>query len=99
MDKKRFEELAKKNQEVEALNAKRVQELERISGLTSVQAKEYLLKTVEEEVKHETAVMVKEMESQAREEADKALAALEAVDEKPVRLGEIVAGDEGVILW
>ena len=65
------EELAKKNQEVEALNAKRVQELERISGLTSVQAKEYLLKTVEEEVKHETAVMVKEMESQAKEEADK----------------------------
>ena len=35
----------------------------------------------------------------AREEADKALAALEAVGEKPVRLGEIVAGDEGVILW
>ena len=34
-----------------------------------------------------------------REEADKAMAALEAVGEKPVRLGEIVAGDEGVILW
>ena len=35
----------------------------------------------------------------AKEEADKAMAALEAVGEKPVRLGEIVAGDEGVILW
>ena len=35
----------------------------------------------------------------AREEADKAMAALEAVGEKPVRLGEIVAGDEGVLLW
>ena len=48
-----------------------MQELERISGLTSIQAKEYLLKTVEEEVKHETAVMVKEMEIKAKEEADK----------------------------
>ena len=65
------EELNRKRQEVEALNEKRVQELERISGLTSVQAKEYLLKTVEEEVKHETAVMVKEMEIRAKEEADK----------------------------
>ena len=65
------EELNHKRQEVEALSAKRVQELERISGLTSIQAKEYLLKTVEEEVKHETAMMVKEMENRAKEEADK----------------------------
>lgn len=65
------EDLNRKRQEVEALSAKRVQELERISGLTSVQAKEYLLKTVEEEVKHETAVMIKEMEVKAKEEADK----------------------------
>lgn len=65
------EELNRKKQEVEALNAKRVQELERISGLTSVQAKEYLLKTVEDEVKHETAVLIKEMEVKAKEEADK----------------------------
>ncbi len=65
------EELNRRKQEVEALSAKRVQELERISGLTSIQAKEYLLKTVEEEVKHETAIMVKEMEAKAKEEADK----------------------------
>lgn len=65
------DELNRKKQEVEALSAKRLQELERISGLTSVQAKEYLLKTVEEEVKHETAVMVKKMEVKAKEEADK----------------------------
>ena len=65
------EDLNRKRQEVEALGAKRLQELERISGLTSVQAKEYLLKTVEDEVKHETAVMVKEMEVKAKEEADK----------------------------
>ena len=50
---------------------KRVQELERISGLTSEQAKEYLLKTVEEDVKHDTAKMIKELETQAKEEADK----------------------------
>lgn len=65
------DDLNRKRQEVDALSAKRVQELERISGLTSIQAKEYLLKTVEEEVKHETAVMVKEMEIKAKEEADK----------------------------
>ena len=56
---------------VAELEAKRLQELERISGLTSEQAKEYLLKTVEDEVKHETAVMVKEMETRAKEEANK----------------------------
>ena len=65
------DDLNRKRQEVDALSAKRVQELERISGLASIQAKEYLLKTVEEEVKHETAVMVKEMEIKAKEEADK----------------------------
>ena len=48
-----------------------MQELERISGLTSEQAKEYLLKTVEDDVKHDTAKMVRELETQAKEEADK----------------------------
>ncbi len=65
------EKLAKKRAEVEQLSAKRLQELERISGLTSEQAKEYLLKTVEDDVKHETAKLVKEMEARAKEEADK----------------------------
>ena len=37
----------------------------------SEQAKEYLLKTVEDEVKHDTAVMIKTLESRAKEEADK----------------------------
>ena len=63
--------MSKKQAEIEELSAKRQQELERISGLTSEQAKEYLLRTVEDEVKHETAVMIKEMESRAKEEADK----------------------------
>ena len=65
------EELAKTRQKVEELEQKRQQELEKISGLTSEQAKEYLLKTVEEEVKHDTAVIIKSMETKAKEEADK----------------------------
>ena len=64
-------ELNKLKVEVSKLNEQRLQELERISGLTSEQAKEYLLKIVEDEVKHETAVMIKDMESRAKEEADK----------------------------
>jgi len=65
------ESLNRMKDEVSKLNEQRVQELERISGLTSEQAKDYLLKIVEDEVKHETAVMIKELESRAKEEADK----------------------------
>ena len=65
------EELRQREVKVEELSQQRVQELERISGLTSEQAKEYLLKTVEEDVKHDTAKMIKELEAQAKEEADK----------------------------
>ncbi|MCI9276567.1 MAG: ribonuclease Y [Lachnospiraceae bacterium] len=65
------ESLNKIKVEVSKLNEQRVQELERISGLTSEQAKDYLLKIVEDEVKHETAMIIKEMESRAKEEADK----------------------------
>ena len=64
-------ELDKIKAEAEELHARQLQELEKISGLTSEQAKEYLLKTVEDEVKHETAMLVKELESKAKEEADK----------------------------
>ena len=65
------EYLKQKEVKVEELNKQRVQELERISGLTSEQAKEYLLKTVEDDVKHDTAKMIKELENQAKEEAAK----------------------------
>ncbi len=63
--------LNKRSQEVDELLEKQEQELERISGLTSEQAKEYLLKTVEEDVKHDTAKMIKELECRAKEEAEK----------------------------
>ncbi len=62
----REESLTKKLTEADELREKRQQELERISGLTSEQAKEYLLKSVEDDVKHDTAKMVKELESQSQ---------------------------------
>ena len=67
----REESLRKQKEEVTQLQEKRIQELERISGLTSEQAKEHLLKIVEEDVKHDSAIMIKEVEAEAREEADK----------------------------
>ena len=67
----REESLRRQKEEVDKLNEQRVQELERISGLTSEQAKEYLLKIVEEDVRHVSAVMIKEIEAEAKEEADK----------------------------
>ena len=65
------ETLNKQKAEIAKLNEQRIQELERISGLTSEQAKEILLKTIEEDVKLDTAKMIKEMESRAKEEAGK----------------------------
>ncbi|MCI9360462.1 MAG: ribonuclease Y [Hungatella sp.] len=67
----REDNLNRKLAEAEELRGKRQQELERISGLTSEQAKEYLLKSVEDDVKHDTARMIKEMETRAKEEAEK----------------------------
>ena len=67
----REESLRKRQEEVAKLGEQRTQELERISGLTSEQAKEYLLKTVEDDVRHDSAVMIKEIEAEAKEEADK----------------------------
>ena len=64
-------ELDKQKKELADIKNSHLQELEKISGLTTEQAKEYLIKTVEDEVKHETAVLVKELERKAKEEADK----------------------------
>ena len=65
------EAMRQREAKVEELSKQRVQELERISGLTSEQAKDYLLKTVEQDVKHDTAKMIKELENQAKEDAEK----------------------------
>ena len=68
---RREEELAKQSAIVARLNEERIQELERISGLTSEQAKDYLLKMIEDDVKLDTAKLIKEMEIKAKEEAGK----------------------------
>ena len=61
----------KKEKEVDGLHEKGVQELERISGLTSDQAKDELLRSVEDDVKVDVARMYKELENRAKEEAGK----------------------------
>ena len=68
---KKMEELEKQKEEVKELQQKELQELERISGLTSEDAKHYILATVENEVKHEATIMIKEMENKAKLEADR----------------------------
>jgi ribonuclease Y len=65
------QELEVQREQIAKLNEERVQELERISGLTSEQAKDYLLKTVEEDVRIDTAKLVKDLTNQAKEEASK----------------------------
>ena len=74
---KKEEELAKKlaavaqtQEEANRLKEAQMQTLEKISGLTQEQAKNHLLKSVEEEVRHETAMKIKEIEQQLKDDAD-----------------------------
>lgn len=67
----RAAEVQKKEKRVEELELKGVQELERVSGLTSEQAKEELLRTVEDDVKVDVARLYRELESRAKEDAAK----------------------------
>ncbi|MDO5361064.1 MAG: ribonuclease Y [Eubacteriales bacterium] len=67
----RAAEVQKKEKRVEELEQKGVQELERVSGLTSEQAKEELLKSVEDDVKVDVARLYRELENRAKEEAGK----------------------------
>ena len=64
-------ELNKRDEEVKILHAKKVEELERISGLTAEQAKEELLSSVREDIKHETAKIIREYDNIAKEESEK----------------------------
>ncbi len=63
------EQVEATKRETEELHQKELQELERISGLTSEQAKEYLLKSVEDDVKHDEARIIKDMDAHLREDA------------------------------
>ncbi len=65
------QQLLEDKEKVDQLKQQHLTELEKISGLSSEQAKEYLLKLVEDDVKHEAAVMIKEIEQRAKEEANK----------------------------
>ena len=68
---KKAEEIEQLKEEMFELKNRQLEELERISGLTSDQAKEYLLQNIENEVKHESAMLIKEIEIQTKQEADK----------------------------
>jgi ribonuclease Y len=56
--------------EVEDIKRSQIAMLEKISGFTTEQAKEYLLKTIENELEHETAVKIKDFEQQLKDESD-----------------------------
>ncbi len=67
---KKLEVLAQTQAEAEQLKLQQLGELEKISGLTQEQAKQFLLASVEEEVRHETAMKIKEIEQQMKDEAE-----------------------------
>ncbi len=67
----KLEELEQQKEEARELRARQLQELERISGLTTEEAKNYILATVENDVKHEATLLIKEVESKAKMEADR----------------------------
>ncbi len=68
---KKIKEADDEKEKIAGIHKAQIEMLERLSGLTAEEAKEYLLKNVEDEVRHEAAIMIKEIETQAKEEADK----------------------------
>src|SRR6056297_381613 len=67
----KLKEIEVKNQEVDELFKKQIEELERVSGFTAEEAKEMLLQDIEKEVRYESAIMIKDIVSNAKEEASK----------------------------
>ena len=68
---KREVETNQLHEKIKALYETQTAELERISGLTTEQAKEFLLNKIKDEIRHDAAIMIKEIENQAKEEAQK----------------------------
>ncbi|MGP1589430.1 ribonuclease Y [Oribacterium sp. oral taxon 102] len=68
---RREESLNGRETEIDRLHQQKVTELERVSGLTRDQAKTELLKSVEERIKHDTAMLIREYDNRAREESEK----------------------------
>jgi ribonuclease Y len=71
MYNKKLKEVAEKEEQIEDLYQKELLELEKISGLTSEDAKELLLNDIQKEIRHEAAMMIKEIEHKAKEEGEK----------------------------
>lgn len=67
----RASELTKGKEELEGLYAEQRRTLEQLAGLSAAEAREVLLQKIEQEIKHEAAVMIRDVETRAREEADK----------------------------
>ena len=68
---RKLQSITDKEKEAEAFVAKQVAELERISGCTADEAKQLLLDEIEKDVRHDASVMIKDIETKAKEEADK----------------------------
>jgi ribonuclease Y len=68
---KKQKEIQKSHEEVQELYKKQLEELERLSGLSSEDAKQLLLNNVEKQIRHEAAMMIKDIESKAKEEAER----------------------------
>jgi ribonuclease Y len=68
---KKQKEIQKSHDAVQELYKKQVEELERLSGLSSEDAKHLLLNDIEKEIRHEAAMMIKDIENKAKEEADR----------------------------
>ena len=67
---RRMEEVAKVKEETEAVKKAHLATLEQISGLSQEQAKQFLLKTVEEEIRHDTAMKIKEIEQELKDTSE-----------------------------
>ena len=67
----KLKNVAKKEEEIEAIKTQQLEKLESISGITSDKAKEIILTNAERDVRREMSIMIKEIESQAKEEAEK----------------------------
>jgi ribonuclease Y len=68
---RQIKEIEQRQQEIENLYQQQLEKLESISGLSVEEAKEYLLNKVEDEVKHDAAILVKEVYEKAKEEANR----------------------------
>ena len=67
----REQEIEKKNEEIEEKNKEIIAELERVASLSKEEAKQTLVKEMEEEAKHDAAILVRDLEQEAKDTADK----------------------------